>query len=109
MNETTGTIAANIVGFSIILLFLAGITFFTYRYLLAKRLNTKARGFDIVGLLFFVFAFVSGCSGVVGKLLDSAIPNDNVRFLISFVILIFIVGLTTLLARQLVDNKLKGK
>lgn len=109
MNETAVNIAVNIVGFAIILLFLAGVTFFTYRYLLAKNRNLKAKGYDIVGLLFFVFAFVGGCLGVVGKLLDPVIENDNARLLASFVILVFVVGISTVLARELVKNKQQKK
>lgn len=97
--------AVNIIGFSVIILFLAGIVFFMYRYLLAKKMKVKAPGYDVVGLLFFVFAFVGGCIGVVGRWLDPVIADNDIRFLVSFVILLVVVLLAYVFAQWLVRRK----
>ena len=96
--------AANVVGFLVIFMFLSGIVYFMYRYLLAKRTHVKAPGYDVMGLLFFIFAFVGGCMGVVGRWLEPLIQDVNIRFVTSFVILLLVVFLADLFARWLVSR-----
>lgn len=96
-----------ILGYTIILMFLAGMVFFMYRYILAKILHVKAQGYDAIALMFFVFAFVGGCVGVVGRWFDNLIADNDTRFLVSFLILMIVVILSYTLARYLVNRKLK--